>query len=253
MGKVRVKNLNYVGQPGDLPTILPEASDSSVALVPVDPEVNVVHPAFGGGEGVRADSHALIRRVWGASMLAEPDKVQAIVRARAIVGRETGGMLQSAINIGRAMLDLRANLTEDELERGLREGADLFRGWSKGNLSKMMKVAKFVDERSLPMTRVPQSYTVLYEFTTFDEEQFEKAKDVDLFRPDVRRSEVEEFKRREHSDVPAQVAGATPAQAAEFGKVERRLAEMQVEMRRLRYRRTQLLAEIGGASVRKAR
>ena len=47
--------------------------------------------------------------------------------------------------------------------------------------------------------------------------------------------------------------GATPAQAAEFGKVERRLAEMQVEMRRLRYRRTQLLAEIGGASVRKAR
>ena len=47
--------------------------------------------------------------------------------------------------------------------------------------------ARFIDERHLPPDSVPQSYTTLYEFTTLDELQFQKAQELQLFRPDVQR------------------------------------------------------------------
>lgn len=185
----------------------------------------------------------MIQRIWGAEFLADPVKSEAVRRVYRVLSEETSRMLKSAIVIGRQLNDLRQRISSEEFERGLREGKDVFRGWSRGNISKMMSVAEFVDQRSLAIEIVPQSYTVLYEFTTLDEVAFHRAQETRIFRPDVRRSEISDFKRRVIDLEPVRIEDPKAMANPELATIENRMRQLRVEMRNLRRKRASLLAE----------
>src|SRR3954471_15563749 len=74
-------------------------------LEEADPPSTVVRATFGLAEA--PEQTALIREVWGDAILAEPKKVNAIIRAQNIIADENGTMLSAAINMGRALLEAR--------------------------------------------------------------------------------------------------------------------------------------------------
>ena len=185
-----------------------------------------------------AEETGVIRRVWGDSILAEPSKVSAIVRVQHVMAEEGSRMLKSALNIGRALLDLRGELTRGEFARGLRRSAEAFRGWSPGNISKVMRVAEFIQERELAVAILPQSYSTLYEFTTLDESQLEKAKALELLRPDVRRSDVVEFKRR-----VAEAREAATVPSRELQKIDEKIRDLRAQLAQARRERGRMLSK----------
>jgi hypothetical protein len=158
------------------------------------PSTNVVRASFGLPEA--AEQTALIREVWGDAILAEPAKVEAILHAQGVIAEENTTMLGAAINMGRALLEARAQLTEGEFRRGLRASRKAWHGWSASNISKLMAVAAFCDRHRFPQQQVPQSYTTLYEFAALPDEQFQRTVEIGLFRPDVRRSDIQAFKHK---------------------------------------------------------
>jgi hypothetical protein len=220
------------------PLSLPIPTDEDVASAG-----QALHPAafakqsWVGPEPERAEQTAVIRRVWGDSILAEPSKVSAIVRTQSVMAEETGHILKSSLNIGRSLLELKAVLSREEFARGLRRSAEAFRGWSSGNVSKVMRVAEFVDQAKMTMAVLPQSYTTLYEFTTLDDIQLEKAKALSLLRPDVRRSDIVEFKRK----VVGANAGTQPP-SQQLVKIEERIRTLRAELAQAIRERNGLLA-----------
>lgn len=207
------------------------------------PEPNILRADFQARALADPVVDPIIQRIWGAGFLADPVKSEAVRRVYRVLSEETARMLKSAIVIGRQLNDLRHRISAEEFERGLREGKDVFRGWSRGNISKMMSVAEFVDQRSLAIEVVPQSYTVLYEFTTLDEEAFHHAQETRIFRPDVRRSEISDFKRRVIDLEPVKVGDPKAKVDPELVAIENRLRQLRVEARSLRRRRANLLTE----------
>ena len=155
---------------------------------------NVVRASFGLPETV--EQTALIREVWGDAILAEPKKVEAILHAQGVIAEENTTMLGAAINMGRALLEAREQLTEEEFRRGLRESRKAWHGWSAPNISKLMTVAEFFDRHRFPQQQVPQSYTTLYEFASLPDEQFQRTVEIGLFRPDVKRTDIQAFKHK---------------------------------------------------------
>jgi hypothetical protein len=184
------------------------------------------------------DQQEIVMRVWGPSVLGDPLKCSAIASTQEVLVEESVRMLRSAIVVGRSLNRLREVLSSDEFERGLRESRVAFRGWSTGNLSKLMNVARFVDDRRLVVDAVPQSYSVLYEFTTLDEKEFDRARSIGIFRPDVRRVDVQEFKK--HIRL-GEMPGATE-RPANLVRIEERIRALQTELRELRLQRTKALA-----------
>jgi hypothetical protein len=153
------------------------------------------------------------------------------------MAEETGHILRSSLNIGRSLLELKAILSREEFARGLRRSAEAFRGWSSGNVSKVMKVAEFVDQAKMSLAVLPQSYTTLYEFTTLDEMQLEKARALALLRPDVRRSDIVEFKRK-----VVGTNGETQPPSQQLVKIEEKIRTLRAELAKATRERTRLLA-----------
>lgn len=202
-----------------------------------------VRPGLPALEVLQLEECDLIRRVWGPAMLDDVRKVRAIVRIREVLREETGRMLRSATIIGRSVNDLRQELSQPDFERAMRFSRDVFPGWSKANLSKMVSVAKFVDDSKTPFDALPQSYSVLYEFTTMDVADFELAKETGLFGPAVTRSAVQVFKRHLDQKRRANAAGAQPPNASAIREVDERLRVLLAEARELRRKRARLAAE----------
>jgi hypothetical protein len=240
----RRSTLPEIVQYGEGVDVRRQAEPEGSALVPLGaPGPNVLRADFQVRLLPDPVVDPMIQRIWGAEFLADPVKSEAVRRVYRVLSEETARMLRSAIVIGRQLNDLRQRISSEEFERGLREGKDVFRGWSRGNISKMMSVAEFVDQRSLPIEIVPQSYTVLYEFTTLDAEAFHRAQEARIFRPDVRRSEVSDFKRRVIDLEPVRIEAPKANTNPELATIENQIRQLRVEMRSLRRRRASLLAE----------
>jgi len=59
----------------------------------------------------------------------------------------------------------------------------------------LRKVAEAIDGGRLPAAQLPSSYATIYQFTTLSDEQINLAQERELFRPDVKRHEIIDFKR----------------------------------------------------------
>lgn len=154
----------------------------------------VVEPSI-GSVILAEESRRAISRVWGPAVLGKASLVSAIRRVLDELDHQGGKMLSAAIQIGRALGALRAEMTPEEFARGMRQSHQVFRGWSAGNLSKMMAVADFVDRRQLALKQLPSSVGACYSLTHLAEPHFQKAREVGLLRPETTRAEVEAFRR----------------------------------------------------------
>lgn len=179
-----------------------EVGPTGVSLV-VEPSSS---PAFLADEG-----HLAISRVWGSAVLTKSSVLSAIRRVQDELDHQGGRMLSAAIQIGRALVALREEMTPQEFARGMRQSRQVFRGWSAGNLSKMMAVADFVDRRQLDFKQLPSSVGACYSLTHLQEPQLEKAREIGLLRPETTRAEVEDFRRSMAPDPIKPAPSTTPA------------------------------------------
>jgi hypothetical protein len=208
-----------------------------IALAPIQ-ATRVIRGNFGSLES--ADRTAVIREVWGDAILTEPKKVEAILRAQSVIVEENATMLSAAINMGRAMLEAKAQLTPQEFQRGLRESRKAWGGWSRSNVSKLIAVAEFCDRHHFSSDRVPQSYTTLYEFAALPDDQFERTVQIGLFRPDVRRTDIQAFKHKlQEGGILPNTASVSPY-TAEIDRIDQRLRTLENEAERARKRRAEL-------------
>lgn len=193
-----------------------------------------------------------ISRVWGSAVLAKATVLSAIRRVQEELDHQGGKMLSAAIQIGRALVSLRAEMTPEEFARGMRQSRQVFRGWSAGNLSKMMAVAEFVDRRQLNLKQLPSSVGACYSLTHLEEPQLQKAREVGLLRPETTRAEVEAFRRS------VSASGVIIEPATDFASKEAkqilllrtRLRELDDERRLIRVEINRLLKIEGRRSQR---
>lgn len=209
------------------------------------PSTNVVRARFGLPEA--AEQTALIRDVWGDAILAEPAKVEAILHAQGVIAEENTTMLGAAINMGRALLEARAQLTEGEFRRGLRASRKVWHGWSASNISKLMAVAAFYDRHRFPQQQVPQSYTTLYEFAALSDDHFQRTVEIGLFRPDVKRTDIQAFKHKlaeRTVDLSRKVGEVCPYEE-EAERLEQRLRHLDGEADKVRRRLKEVRELVG--------
>lgn len=184
----------------------------------------------------------MIQRVWGVGFALDPAKVAAVEAVHKVLLKETTRMLDSIVRVGRKLNELATKLSPQEFDRGLRDGSEVFCGWSRSTLSKVMAVANFMDGKSLSIEAVPQTYSVLYEFTTLNDEEFERAKSLQLFRPDARRVEITDFKRR-LNDPESQNAPEAINKMPEIVRIDESLRGLEVKAQSLRRKRAKIIAE----------
>jgi hypothetical protein len=229
------------------PEPLPEAASVAAPLVVLsntEPVIEPPRPSYALSVVPLVPTNTkeeldVIRRVWGATIMGDAPKLNAIIQTRQVMSEETGRMLKSALAIGRSLVDLRTTLTRDEFARGLRRSGEIFRGWSSGNISKVMKVAEFVDSYHLEVAAIPQSYSTIYELTTLSEEDFSRAQEMSLLRPDVRRSDIIEFKKGIEG-----LASAEDMKSKELAAVEKEINDARALLAKLRRNKTNILKRL---------
>ncbi len=191
------------------------------------------------------DESEIIRRVWGVGVLGDEGKLAAIRNTRSVLREEMGRMLVSGINIGQSLNDLCDMLSKDEFDRGFRECKDAFPGWSASSLSKFMHCARFLQDRKLDPNACPQSISVLYDFTTLDERQFEKANTLGLFNRNAKRSDIQGFKRLIKEEGREGRADLSLSMIEEARRLDDRIKSLTVELRDLRKSRALLQVPAG--------
>jgi len=225
-------------QPESMSTATVDRGNSAMVIDEAANRVFPIHPAarFNSGE----DERETIRRVWGLAVLDDESKLAAIRSTRSVLREEMGRMLVSGINIGQSLNDLRDSLSKDEFDRGFRECRDAFPGWSASSLSKFMHCARFLQDRKLDPKACPQSISVLYDFTTLNELQFEKANDLGLFNRNAKRSDIQGFKRLIKEEGRGGLVNASIVQSAEIKRLDDRIKAVLAELRELREQRARL-------------
>lgn len=245
MSRPRIKdNFDYGGssKPG---------SDNSVVVIVEGSNGRRLHELgahrqAGPARALQQHEMDLIRRTAGMSVLEDPAKFTAIVEAMDAIREQTGKILRSGVQIGREMIALLDRLSNDEGQKVVRAGSELFAGWSSGNLTKMIGAARLFDSGWVDKALLPTSYTVLYQLSQLDRPLLEHAVDRDLIHPDLSRTEVEQLRRTiTIVGVPIEEArepDGTTELFPELAKINSRLAELRKEARTLSSRRQKLLA-----------
>jgi len=230
-------------QPGGASAPSVERDGSSMVIDQVANRVLPLHQRgpFMPGE----DEREIIRRVWGVGVLGDEGKLAAIRNTRSVLREEMGRMLVSGINIGQSLNDLCDRLSKDEFDRGFRECKDAFPGWSASSLSKFMHCARFLQDRELDPNGCPQSISVLYDFTTLDERQFEKANTLGLFNRNAKRSDIQGFKRLIKEEGRGGSADLSLSMIEEARRLDDRIKFLTVELRDLREKRSLLQIPVG--------
>ncbi len=116
---------------------------------------------------------------------------------------------------------------------------------------RLVIVAAAIDGGALPKEQLPPSYSTIYVLATLPPEDRDEAVRVGLVRPDVRRAEIEEFKRQRRATrklllslPPAAEPIAPDPIQEERARILSRLAEIQAEEKRLRAEKEQLEARL---------
>lgn len=96
--------------------------------------------------------------------------------------------------------------------------------------NRLMKVAAAIDSGALPADRLPPSYATVYEMVLLNPEERELAVTQGLFRPDIRRQDVIDFKKRLRSATVPDVE----ATRAELARLEAERARIDLRIAALR-------------------
>ena len=107
------------------------------------------------------------------------------------IGRLWLGAQQQFLEVGRTLNEAKLRLAHGEFGRMLE--AELPFSYAVGH--KLMQVAAAVEAGTLPRERLPP-YSVAYQFLTLKPDERAAAVNEGLVRPDVRREEILEFKRK---------------------------------------------------------
>ena len=220
-------------------------------------EMRLFRDGFGSDAAfnVLPDSHdempsefrAEVSRVFGASFVADTAKMQAVAQVAREFRRQGAKILVAAVQMGRSLGELREQIGDEDFARAVRESRVIFCGWSAGNLSKMMAVARFVDSGSFEMDRLPQNWSTVYELTTLGPEHLKRAVQGDLLRPDVTRNQVKAFKLRLLQGPAASTDPEMQDSAARnLAAARKRLAALDARAAAMKDARRKLVEQISG-------
>lgn len=192
---------------------------------------------------INEDQANRIANILGGDILRDQNSLLAILRAQKELAEDASRVLDAAISMGRSLVDLR-KAVGGRFQQVLRHSSELFGGLSKGNASKLMSVADFVDKQQIDMHILPTHYTVIYEFTTLPPAEVEEAVRKGLIRPDISRREVIEWKKT--LSLP-EIAGTRSA--LEHDSI--RKARLRSELTKLDREERDLEAKLSAVKVRK--
>ncbi|MBL6081814.1 hypothetical protein JMJ56_27910 [Belnapia sp. T18] len=184
----------------------------------------------------------------GTDLALDDRRVSELLAARTLIIEQWNRGQRAFLTIGRTLLRLSRTLSEAEFLR-LRRGSEKLFPFGDATASKLRSVAMLVDEGGIEEDRLP-GYTIAYEFTTLPPEGLRLARERNLIRPDVRRTEIAAFRRelRSHT-VPVGTSLTTPLEV-EVGRVSReRLEQRQAELQKERTVLVARLAEVDRALV----
>lgn len=103
--------------------------------------------------------------------------------------------------------------------------------YSTGN--RLMKVAAALDAGELPVEQLPPSYATVYEVLTLTPAERAQAQAQGIIRPDIRRQDVVEFKRRLRASSLTSIS-EEEATRAELARLEAERARLDVRIAELR-------------------
>lgn len=98
----------------------------------------------------------------------------------------------------------------------------------------MMAAAKAIRSGVLPQEIAPPSYSIVYQITTLTERERERALAEGVIRPDMRRQDLDKFKKRVRSDQPREPESRRASLERERDRLQRRLAEIERELAALK-------------------
>lgn len=237
-----------------------DAPIAQTALVPVPHDVDgegakqdvVIFPSASNSRvvpgNVRQPSEAeieMIRRMAGSSFLADPGKLAVLVSTMDSVREQSMRGVMSAIQIGRDMNHLRDSVDPREWRAAMRESKALFCGWSRGNLTKAMGAAEFMDRGWVPVEVLPASYTTLYHLGDLGKEEVNAAVGRHLISPSMRRRDAEHLRAELARSVEPERHPQVSDQAhlpPEVLKIDKQIAAARKSIRSLQNERRKLMA-----------
>ena len=134
-----------------------------------------------------------------------------------------------SVTIGRSVNRLRSVLARSEFTQVISGSPRLF-GLSRTIVVQLMAVADAVDQEMIPPALAPRSYSVYYQIATLPAADRELALEQRILRPEVTRSEIIAFKRRNATKLPG---GPDPSRGMSERERKSRRAELLRERDRL--------------------
>jgi hypothetical protein len=188
----------------------------------------------------------LIRRMIGVSVVEDQAKLSAVVEAMEAVREQTGNMLKAGIQVGRELIEMKKELSVDEGARAIRGAADLFPGWSSGNLKKMMGAAELFDSGWVDRSILPISYSVLYQISLMNRPAIQKAVERKLITPRLTRSEAVKVRLlMATAEAEPDVCSASEhPMLPEVAKLDARILKLRADLRAATAERLRILAKL---------
>ena len=187
--------------------------------------------AFGNDGLVPAERH---RDTRGDLLVSARIKLETRREFSEEIGRLWKRANDAFLDVGRHLIEAKARLEHGEFGEMLERDMP----FSHRTANMLMKVAEAVDSGALPfpVNQLPPSYATVYEVATLKPEEQQQAAAEGLVHPTVRREEVVAFRRRLRV-VPLHAHTSVNRKA-----LEKELAKLETEERRIRERRSQIEA-----------
>ena len=132
--------------------------------------------------------------------------------------------------IGRHLENARNVLPHGEFERMITHELP----FGKSVAYKLRRVAEAIDSGVLPLQQLPRDYNTIYLLTSLSDAERETALRQNLVRPDVRRAEIDSFRRSVRAKADPTTRGSRPGAQALVKERDQLLAQREQIERRLR-------------------
>lgn len=125
------------------------------------------------------------------SLLNKPRELTTREEFAADIRREWTNALEATVAVGRRLIEAKAKLPHGEYQAMVERDLP----FTAATARKLREVAEFVDAGKVPIEKLPEAYSTLYTIATLPEETRQQALEQGVIRPDMKRSDLEEFKR----------------------------------------------------------
>ena len=173
----------------------------------------------------------------GSELVVEPDWTKFRTGSEFVeaVSTRYARIKNDFLTIGRMLNCARENLPHGEfmpmIRRELPFGEDV--------AEMLMAVAKKVDEKKLSADQLPPAYSIAYQIASLKEDELKQAVAEGLVRPDVKRAEIEQFKRRIRRPFREANKDRLTEIDLEIGRLQARILNLRDEAESLRQKTTE--------------